>query len=53
MAMGTSRLLPGEIAHQEIQAQYVALSYAVSYIGSVTTLELLNRRTGSRGWYNW
>ncbi|KAK6524302.1 hypothetical protein TWF694_005955 [Orbilia ellipsospora] len=46
-------LLPGDIAHQEIQAQYVALSYAVSYIGSVTTLELLHRRTGSRGWYNW
>ncbi|EPS35734.1 hypothetical protein H072_10864 [Dactylellina haptotyla CBS 200.50] len=46
-------LLPGDIAHQEIQAQYVALSYAVSYIGSVTTLELLHRRTGSRGCYNW
>lgn len=46
-------LLPGEIAHQSFEAEYVALSYAVSYIGSVTTLELLNRRTGSRGWYNW
>ncbi|KAK6518853.1 hypothetical protein TWF281_003544 [Arthrobotrys megalospora] len=46
-------LLPGEIAHQNFEAGYIALSYAVSYVGSVTTLELLNRRTGSRGWYNW
>ncbi|KAF3936639.1 hypothetical protein ABW19_dt0203041 [Dactylella cylindrospora] len=51
--MDKPTLQPGEIAHQEIQAQYVVLSYAVSYIGSVTTLELLHRRTGSRGWYNW
>ncbi|KAK6334251.1 hypothetical protein TWF730_003466 [Orbilia blumenaviensis] len=47
------RLLPGEVAHQDFEAGYIALSYAVSYIGSVTTLELLNRRTGNRGWYNW
>ncbi|KAF3308827.1 hypothetical protein TWF173_000704 [Orbilia oligospora] len=46
-------LLPGEIAHQNFEVGYIALSYAVSYIGSVTTLELLNRRTGNRGWYNW
>ncbi|KAK6358842.1 hypothetical protein TWF696_000022 [Orbilia brochopaga] len=50
--MDRPALLPGEIAHQHILGTYVALSYAVSYIGSVTTLELLHRRTGMRGWYN-
>ncbi|KAJ6257164.1 hypothetical protein Dda_8050 [Drechslerella dactyloides] len=50
--MDRPTLLPGEIAHQQILGTYAALSYAVSYIGSVTTLELLHRRTGMRGWYN-
>ncbi|EWC45841.1 hypothetical protein DRE_04848 [Drechslerella stenobrocha 248] len=51
--MNGPALRPGDIAHQSMEGVYVALSYAVSYVGSVTTLELLHRRTGSRGWYNW
>ena len=32
---------------------YVVLSFFTSLVGCVTTLELLNRRTSTRGAYNW
>ncbi|CZR66694.1 related to MHYT domain signalling protein [Phialocephala subalpina] len=32
---------------------FVMLSYLVSYVGALTTLELINRRTAGRGLYNW
>ena len=34
-------------------AGYVVLSFFTSLVGCVTTLELLNRRTSTRGAYNW
>ncbi|KAL4778209.1 hypothetical protein BJX76DRAFT_152915 [Aspergillus varians] len=32
---------------------YIALSYVVSVMGCITTLELLHRRTSTAGFYNW
>ena len=32
---------------------FIVLSYLVSLAGCWTSLELLHRRTGSRGYYNW
>lgn len=34
-------------------AGYIALSYLVSLAGCWTALELLNRRTSTRGVHNW
>ena len=34
-------------------AGFVVLSYIVSLVGCVTTLELLHRRTSRHGAYNW
>ena len=34
-------------------AVYVILTLLISIVGSWTTLELLHRRTDSRGLYNW
>ncbi|KAI7887866.1 uncharacterized protein EV154DRAFT_605303 [Mucor mucedo] len=40
-------------ATQHYDAGFVTLSYIVSVIGSMTALELLQRRTHIRGYYNW
>ena len=32
---------------------FIVLSYLVSLAGCWTSIELLNKRTGSRGYYNW
>lgn len=32
---------------------YIVLSMFVSFLGAWTTLELINRRTAGRGFYNW
>ncbi|PBP21700.1 hypothetical protein BUE80_DR007606 [Diplocarpon rosae] len=45
--------LHGKIVTRTFKAGYVVLSYLVSYIGAFTTLEIIMKRTGSRGWYNW
>ena len=42
----------GMIAHH-YGIGFVILSYLVSLTGCWTSLELLHRRTGSRGYYNW
>ena len=34
-------------------AGFIVLSYLISLVGCVTTLELLHRRTSRRGLYNW
>lgn len=43
----------GKIVPRSFSAGYVVLSYVVSYIGALTTLELIHRRTALRGIYNW
>jgi NO-binding membrane sensor protein with MHYT domain len=45
--------LVGKTLPQSYSIGFVALSYAVSYVGALTTLELLQRRTSRRGAYNW
>ncbi|KAK7403588.1 hypothetical protein QQX98_010640 [Neonectria punicea] len=42
----------GHIVPQDYNAGFVALSYLVSLVGAASTLELINRRTGSRGLFN-
>jgi len=42
-----------KFAPRRLDAGYVALSYFVSLIGSLSTLELLQLRTSGRGLYNW
>ena len=43
----------GEIVPRSFMPGYIVLSYIVSYIGALTTLELLHKRTAGRGLYNW
>ncbi|KAJ4232889.1 hypothetical protein NW757_013804 [Fusarium falciforme] len=42
----------GHIVPQSYNAGFVSLSYVVSLVGAGSTLELLNRRTASRGLFN-
>jgi hypothetical protein len=44
--------LVGKIIPRTFAPEFVVLSYVVSYIGALTTIELLHRRTSRRGWYN-
>ena len=46
-------LLVGQMVDVSYNPTYVVLSYLVSVIGCWTALELLHRRTSSRGFYNW
>jgi hypothetical protein len=43
----------GRIVPRAFSVGYIVLSYLVSFVGAWTTLELINRRTGGRGLYNW
>jgi NO-binding membrane sensor protein with MHYT domain len=43
----------GRFVPTAFSSRYVVLSCAISYIGVWTTLELLQRRTARRGYYNW
>ncbi|KAI9676790.1 MAG: hypothetical protein M1829_002885 [Trizodia sp. TS-e1964] len=43
----------GQIIPHSFAPIFVVLSYLVSYVGSLTTLELLHRRTAGKGLYNW
>jgi NO-binding membrane sensor protein with MHYT domain len=43
----------GKDIPQSYNPGFVVLSYVVSYIGALTTLELLHKRTAGRGRYNW
>lgn len=40
-------------AQQNYNAGIIFLSYVIAVIGAFTTLELLQRRTHIRGYYNW
>lgn len=42
----------GHVVPQSYNAGFIALSYLVSLVGAASTLELINRRTGSRGFFN-
>ena len=42
----------GHIVPQSYNAGFVALSFVVSLVGAGSTLELINRRTGSKGLFN-
>jgi NO-binding membrane sensor protein with MHYT domain len=46
------REFEGEIVPRRFDVGYVALSYLVSLIGSLSTLELINRRTSQKGIFN-
>ncbi|TPX17558.1 uncharacterized protein E0L32_012151 [Thyridium curvatum] len=46
------RQYQGHIVSQNYNAGFIALSYLVSFVGSASTLELINRRTGSKGFFN-
>ena len=39
--------------HHHYDGGFIFLSYLISFVGCCTALELLNRRTGPRGRYNW
>ena len=43
----------GQIVPRTFTVGYILLSYIVSYVGALTTLELLHRRTADTGLYNW
>lgn len=43
----------GSIVPKRVSPGFVVLSYAISYIGALTTLELINRRTATKGLLNW
>ena len=43
----------GKIVKMGVLPGYLVLSFIISCIGSWTTLELINRRTSSKGWFNW
>ena len=45
--------VPGEIVPSSRSPGYIVLSYLVSYVGCLTALELLLRRTHHGGYYNW
>ncbi|KAI6783394.1 Signaling protein-like protein [Emericellopsis cladophorae] len=42
----------GQIVPQSYHVGFVVLSCLVSFVGAASTLELINRRTGFRGWFN-
>ncbi len=55
MAIPGSSLLEqwmGKIVLISFDPGYVVLSYVVSLLGAGSTLELVNRRTSLKGWYN-
>jgi hypothetical protein len=42
----------GHVVPRSFNAGFVTLSYVVSLIGATATLELINRRTASKGIFN-
>lgn len=45
--------LSGTDAVRSYKPGYIVLSYLLSFVGAFITLELIARRTGFRGIYNW
>jgi hypothetical protein len=50
---GTAIMANPPTVHASYNAGFVFLAYLVSFIGCVTSLELLHRRTSRRGAINW
>lgn len=46
------QLYVGHVVPRSFNAGFVTLSYVVSLIGAIATLELLNRRTAPKGLVN-
>jgi len=44
---------PGDMIPFHLNGGIVAASFFVSLIGAITTVELLQRRTGAKGWTTW
>jgi len=44
---------PGDLVPFRLHAGIVVASFFVSLIGAITTVELLQRRTGAKGWTTW
>jgi hypothetical protein len=51
-AQNLLREYQGHIVPQSYNAGFVALSFLVSLVGAGSTLELINKRTGLRGFFN-
>lgn len=45
-------LWDGHVVPRSYNPGFVTLSYVVSLIGAISTLELINRRTAPRGMFN-
>lgn len=43
----------GQLVPHSYSAGFIVLSYFVSVVGCWTALELLHKRTSTRGLYNW
>ena len=46
------RQYDGQVVPQTVNGGFVALSYVISLIGALSTLELINKRTSRRGLFN-
>jgi len=44
---------PGDLVPFRLHGGIVVASFFVSLIGAITTVELLQRRTGAKGWTTW
>lgn len=53
MSSGDENYSPLGYASQAFSPGHIALSYVISFVGSLSTVELLQRRTSMRGLYNW
>ena len=53
MAVESLLYQPGDIVPFRLNGGIVAASFFVSLIGAITTVELLQRRTGAKGWTTW
>jgi len=52
--LGSTTYAPGDLVPWHVQPGVAFASYAVSFVGAATTVELLHRRpegTGARLWY--
>ena len=51
--MASQSIKVGQITPCSYNAGFIVLAYMVSWVGCITTLELLHRRTSRRVLYNW
>lgn len=53
MVSGPTMYQPGQTVPSDFDNGLIAASFFVSLAGSITTIELLHRRTVFKGWQNW